>query len=47
MNRGKYCNLPGVIIGDNVTVGAGSVVTKSISNNCLAYGNPCVVKRTL
>ncbi len=31
----------GVTIGNNVVVGAGSVVTKSIPDNYLAYGNPC------
>lgn len=32
--------LPGVEIGSNVKVGAGSVITKDIPNNALAYGNP-------
>jgi len=31
----------GITIGDNVVIGAGSVVTKSIPDNYLAYGNPC------
>ena len=35
-----FCRVPGVTIGDNVTIGAGSVVTKSIPDNVLAYGNP-------
>jgi len=35
--------MPGVTIGDNVTIGAGSVVTKSLTHNDLAYGNPCRV----
>ncbi len=35
--------LPGASIGDNVIVGAGSVVTHSIPNNCVAAGNPCKV----
>lgn len=39
--------LPGVEIGDNVTIGAGSVVTRSIPSNCVAFGNPCRVIRTL
>ena len=38
---------PGVIIGDNVTIGAGSVVTKDIPDNVLAIGNPCRVVKTL
>jgi acetyltransferase-like isoleucine patch superfamily enzyme len=32
--------MPGVTIGNNVIVGAGSVVTKSISNNSIVGGNP-------
>lgn len=39
--------LPGITIGDNVVIGAGSVVTKSIPANTVAYGNPCVVKKML
>lgn len=35
--------LPGVTIGDNTTIGAGSVVTKSIPDNVLAVGNPCSI----
>jgi maltose O-acetyltransferase len=34
-----------VTIGDNVIIGAGSVVTKSIPDNVVAYGNPCKVIR--
>ena len=33
--------LPGVTIGDNVVIGAGSVVTKDIASNVVAVGNPC------
>lgn len=33
--------LPGVEIGDNTVIGAGSVVTKSIPADTLAVGNPC------
>ena len=33
--------LPGVTIGDNVVVGAGSLVTRDIPDNTLAYGHPC------
>lgn len=39
--------LPGVTIGDNCVIGAGSVVTRSIPANSLAVGNPCRVIRTL
>ena len=33
--------LPGVTIGDNVTVGAGSVVTRDLPSNVVAAGSPC------
>lgn len=33
--------LPGVKIGRNTTIGAGSVVTKDVPENVLAGGNPC------
>ena len=39
--------LPGVTIGSNVTVGAGSVVNRDIPDNCVAVGNPCRVVRML
>ena len=35
----------GVTIGDNVVIGAGSVVTKDIPTNVIAYGIPCKVIR--
>ena len=37
--------VPGVTIGDNVVIGAGSVVTKDIPSNVVAVGNPCRVLR--
>ncbi len=37
----------GVSIGDNVVIGAGSVVTNDIPPNVLAYGAPCKVVRKL
>ncbi|KKP66006.1 MAG: hypothetical protein US66_C0009G0008 [Candidatus Moranbacteria bacterium GW2011_GWD2_37_9] len=37
--------LPGVTIGDNVVIGAGSIVTKEIPSNVIAAGNPCKVLR--
>ena len=39
--------LPNVKIGNGVVVGAGSVVTKDIPDNVLAFGNPCRVIRSL
>lgn len=38
--------MPGVTIGDNVVIGAGSVVTKDIRSNCVAAGVPARVIRT-
>ena len=35
--------LPGVTIGRNSVIGAGSVVTRSIPADCVAVGNPCRV----
>ncbi len=39
--------VPGVTIGDNVVIGAGSVVTKDIPSNVLAVGTPCRVLRPI
>lgn len=39
--------LPGVTIGDNCTIGAGSVIVKDIPANSLAAGNPCRVIRKI
>ncbi|GEP93558.1 maltose O-acetyltransferase [Chitinophaga terrae (ex Kim and Jung 2007)] len=39
--------LPGVTIGENSVIGAGSIVTKSIPKNCLAFGNPCRPVRSI
>lgn len=39
--------LPGVSIGDNTVVGAGSVVTKDIPANVVAVGSPCRVLREI
>ena len=38
---GEGCMImPGVTIGTNVIIGAGSVVTKSVPDNCMVAGNP-------
>ena len=35
-----------IVIGDNVIIGAGSIVTKSIPDNCVVVGNPArIIKR--
>ena len=54
INIGKKCwlgagviVLPGVTIGDNSVIGAGSVVTKDIPANVVAVGNPCKVMRPI
>jgi maltose O-acetyltransferase len=39
--------LPGVTIGDNAVIGAGSVVTRDIPASVVAVGNPCRVVREL
>lgn len=44
---GHVCVLPGVSIGDNTVIGAGSVVTKDIPAHVLAAGNPCRVLREI
>ena len=37
--------MPGVTIGDNTVIGAGSIVTKDIPSGVVAVGNPCRVLR--
>lgn len=37
--------LPGITIGDNVVIGAGSIVTKDLPDNVIAVGNPCKILR--
>lgn len=44
---GNVVVVPGVSIGDNCVIGAGSVVTKDIPANSLAVGNPCKVVRKI
>ncbi len=51
---GKNCWLgagvivvPGVTIGDNVVIGAGSVVTKDLPSNVVAVGCPCRILREI
>ena len=39
--------MPGVTIGDNTVIGAGSIVTKDIPANVVAVGNPCKVMRPI
>lgn len=38
---------PGVTIGENTVIGAGSVVTQDIPANVVAVGNPCKVLRPI
>lgn len=44
---GDVTILPGVTIGNNTIIGAGSVVTKDIPANVIAVGNPCRVLRPI
>ena len=44
---GNVVVCPGVHIGNNVVIGAGSVVTKDIPDNMVAAGNPCRVIREI
>lgn len=39
--------LPGVRIGNNAIIGAGSVVTKDVPPGVMAAGNPCIVKKII
>lgn len=39
--------MPGITIGDNSVIGAGSVVTNDIPANVVAYGVPCKVMREI
>ena len=41
------CVLPGVTIGDDCVIGAGSVVVKDIPPHSVAVGNPCKVIRKI
>ncbi len=44
---GSVTVLPGVTIGDNCVIGAGSVVTRDIPENSVAAGNPCRMIRKI
>lgn len=44
---GNVVVVPGVHIGNNVVVGAGSVVTKDLPDNVIAVGNPARVIRKI
>ena len=44
---GSVTILPGVTIGDNVSIGAGSVVVKDIPSNTVAVGNPCKIIKSI
>ena len=39
--------LPSITIGDNVVIGAGSVVTKDLPSDVVAVGNPCKILRKI
>lgn len=44
---GNVAVLPGVTIGDNCVIGAGSIVTKDIPPYSVAVGNPCKVIKNI
>lgn len=44
---GSVTIVPGVTIGDNTIIGAGSVVTKDVPANVIAAGVPCRVIRSI
>lgn len=44
---GRAVVCPGVTIGENTVVGAGSVVVRDLPANVFAAGNPCKVIRTV
>lgn len=44
---GNSVILPGVEIGDETVIGAGSVVTKNVPNRCIVVGNPAKIIRKL
>jgi len=44
---GNVAVMPGITIGDNTIIGAGSVVTKNIPGNVIAVGNPCKVLKEI
>ena len=39
--------VPGITVGDNVVIGAGSIVTKNLPDNVVAVGNPCRILRSV
>lgn len=42
----KVCIMPGITIGKKCVIGAGSIVTKSIPDYCIAVGNPArIIKK--
>jgi len=44
---GNVTILPGVSIGNNAIIGAGSVVVKDVPDNVIAAGNPCRIIKQL
>ena len=44
---GNSIILPGIVIGNGATIGAGSVVTKNVPDNVLVAGNPARIIKVL
>jgi hypothetical protein len=40
IRRSQFCDQQGITIGNNVTIGAGTVVIKDIPDNATVVGNP-------
>ena len=45
--EGNVTVLPGVNVGNNVLVRAGTVITKNVKDNCVVSGNPCVIEKEI
>ena len=45
--EGNVTVLPGVNIGNNVVVRAGTVISKNIKDNCVVSGNPLFIEREI
>lgn len=45
---GSNCTILGnVTIGENAIIGAGSLVSRDVPDNCIAYGNPARIKKNI
>lgn len=35
----------GIRIGNNISIGANTVIKTDIPDNCIVYGNPCIIRK--